>query len=106
MKNFDIDDLSKNIFMEKLVAARDRLDSAVKLSLALGYEKRRVQQWLKGKMPFYTIMQESYPRLVKIVEADASQIEKILISIGAAEHEIEKALMKPEWSKVKAKNHA
>ncbi len=73
----DIDDLNKNQFMKVLLDARDRLGSAVKLSLAIGFEPRRLQVWTHGTMPLYSVMQDAYPKLVKVMEANEEEFEQI-----------------------------
>ena len=66
-KKFDIDDLSKNIFMKAMNEALDTCNgNMLQLSAKLDL-KSRCDAWVKkGQMPPYKKMQEIYPKLVKI----------------------------------------
>ncbi len=73
----EIDYLNKAEFMTALVDAKNKLESATKLSIALGLEPRRVQAWLYGKMPYYREMQELYPKMKQIAEASEDEAVRL-----------------------------
>lgn len=75
---FDPDDISKKMFMKELLAARERLGSTVKVSLALNLEPRRCQAWVSGDMPAYATMQQVYLRLMEIAKTSDGEIAKIV----------------------------
>ncbi len=66
-KEFDIDDLSKNMFMATLNEALRKYDGSVlKLSAELDL-KAHCYSWFKGHMPPYARMQEMYTKLLAII---------------------------------------
>lgn len=68
-KQIDKNDISKNIFSDVLQKALSSCDgSMMALSVKLG-RKSRIDNWFKGHMPPYSVMQESYYELLKIAES-------------------------------------
>ena len=87
----DINELNKNMFMSALAAAREMIGSTVKLSIAIGYEPRRLQVWTHGTMPHYSVMQDAYPKLVRVANADEEELERLKKLVRRRRLKIERA---------------
>lgn len=89
-KEFDLDDLSKNMFMKALLTARERMVSACALSMWLGLLPRRVNKWFEGNLPSYNSMQKVYPGLLEVVGMTEDELNAARARVSKSRKQIKK----------------